>query len=49
MPEHRITYINKTNRQSAREGILMIGGVYQEGTRCKISLTDAIVEIESSK
>ncbi|OXG01575.1 uncharacterized protein DUF3892 [Flavobacterium araucananum] len=46
---HEIKCINKSDRYNIHERILSIGGIKSDGTRWKLSLTDAIDGIESNK
>lgn len=45
----QIKCINKTDRTSAHERIKSIGGVNSNGTRWKLSLEQAIKDIEAGK
>lgn len=45
----RVSCINKTNRSSAHERIQNIGGVNPDGTRWKMSESQAISYIENEK
>jgi len=45
----QIKCINKTDRTSAHERIKSIGGVNPSGTRWKLSLEQAIKDIEAGK
>jgi len=46
---HEIKCINKTDRQNAHERIHSIGGINSNGTRWKLSQTEAITSIEQGK
>ena len=45
----QIRCINKTNRFDPHDRIHSVGGVNQDGTRWKLSQTDAIQGVESGK
>lgn len=46
---HEIRCINKSDRTNIHERIVNIGGVNQDGTRWKISQSDAIAAMEANK
>lgn len=46
---HEVGCINKTNRESAHERIQNIGGVNPDGTRWKLSVSQAIADIKADK
>lgn len=45
----QIQCINKSDRQSPHERIRFIGGVYRDGSRWRMSLTDAIQSIKDGR
>lgn len=45
---HEIRCINKSDRTNIHERIVNIGGINQDGTRWKISQSDAIAGIEAN-
>jgi len=49
MSSHEVKCINKSDRYNAHERITHIGGVNSDGTRWKVSQSDAISGIESGK
>ena len=46
---HQVKCINKSDRQNAHERILDLGGTNPDGTRWKVSQSDAVSGIESEK
>lgn len=46
---HEVGCINKTNRESAHERIQNIGGLNGDGTRWKLSVSQAIADIKADK
>ena len=46
---HEIKCINKSERYNIHERILSIGGISNDGSKWKLSLTDAIEGIENNK
>ena len=49
MSRHRVSCIKKSDRYNAHERITHIGGMNDDGTRWKMTQSDAITAIEAGK